>query len=322
VSEPLLEARALCRSYRTAGGRVRALRGVDLAIAAGETLGLVGESGCGKSTLARVLLRLEELDSGSVRFAGREVSAAGGRGLRAFRREAQLVFQDPVASLDPRQRVLAIVGEPIAVHRLARSRAARRARVAGLLEQVGLPAAALERYPHELSGGQRQRVGIARALAVEPRLLVADEPVSALDLGVQAQIVNLLLELQRRRGLSLLFISHDLRLVLRIARRVAVMYLGRIVEEAAAGELAAGARHPYTRALLAATPTLAGGAASTLGGEPPSALAPPAGCAFHPRCPLYARLQGAACRERDPTLSEVSPTHRVACHELKALASE
>jgi peptide/nickel transport system ATP-binding protein len=314
----LLEASGLVKQYRGPGDRtVHALRGVDLRIAEGETLGLVGESGCGKSTLGRCLLRLEELDAGTVRFEG-ELLSGRPRSLRGLRRRTGIIFQDPFSSLDPRMRVEAIVGEPLAIHRLG-SHAARRARAATLLAQVGLPEDALARYPHEFSGGQRQRIGIARALALEPRLVVADEPVSALDVSIQAQIANLLAELQRRHRMSLLLISHDLRLVAHLSRRVAVMYLGRIVEEGPVSEIAARPRHPYTRALLEATPSPAGashpGSRPVLGGEPPSATAPPPGCGFHPRCPLFAARGRAACRERSPELERVGPEHDVACHE-------
>jgi oligopeptide/dipeptide ABC transporter ATP-binding protein len=313
---PLLEAVGLVKRYRVAGRTVEALRGVSLAIAEGETLGLLGESGCGKSTLGRCLLRLEEPDEGELRFAGAPLR--GARALAALRRRTGLVFQDPFASLDPRMRIERIVAEPLAIHRVG-SRRTRRARVAELLAQVGLPKDALSRYPHEFSGGQRQRIGIARALALEPSLVIADEPLSALDVGVQAQVANLLGELGRRHRLSLLLISHDVRLVLHLSRRVAVMYLGRIVELAPAAELAARPRHPYTRALLGAVPSFAapGAGGEALAGEPPSPSAPPTGCTFHPRCPVYAARRGAACRDAVPALEPVGPAH-VSCHERDA----
>lgn len=311
---PLLEAVGLVKRYRVAGRTVQALRGVSLAIEQGETLGLLGESGCGKSTLGRCLLKLEEPDEGELRFAGE--SLRGARALAALRRRTGLIFQDPFASLDPRMRIETIVAEPLAIHGVG-SRSTRRARVAELLAQVGLSADALSRYPHEFSGGQRQRIGIARALALEPALVIADEPVSALDVGVQAQVANLLAELGRRLKLSLLLISHDVRLVLHLSRRVAVMYLGRIVELAPAAELAARPRHPYTRALLGAVPSLAapGALSPQLAGEPPSPSAPPSGCAFHPRCPVYAARRGVACRDTAPPTEAVGPAHSVACHE-------
>jgi oligopeptide/dipeptide ABC transporter ATP-binding protein len=291
---------------------LRAVDGVDLAVSQGETLALVGESGCGKSTLARLLLRLEQPTRGAVRYRGQDLWALDGAGVRRFRREVQLVFQDPYASLDPKMRVRHIVGEGLAIHRIG-SRADRRARVEALLAQVGLSPEASSAYPHELSGGQRQRVGIARALAVEPRLLVADEPVSALDVSIQAQILNLLRDLQEALGLTYLFISHDLRVVAHVADRVAVMYLGRLAEVAPAPELFAEPLHPYTQALLAAVPPVSPGEGAplrALEGDVPSPLEPPGGCPFHPRCP---RAFGPCARE--------VPAHRcpragrsVACH--------
>jgi oligopeptide/dipeptide ABC transporter ATP-binding protein len=282
---------------------------VDLIVRTGETLALVGESGSGKSTLGRLLIRLLEPDAGSLRFDGVDLLALGPTELRKMRRQFQIVFQDPYGSLNPRMRVGTAVGEPLTIHKLVRGRAERREKVAELLRQVGLDPAAASRYPHEFSGGQRQRVGIARAIACSPRFVVADEPVSALDPPVQAQIVNLMIELQERLGLAYLFIAHDLRLVEQIADRVAVMYLGRIVERASAAELYSDPRHPYTRALLASTPAQRPGGITALaiGGEPPSQTDPPRGCPFHPRCPLAE----ARCARIEPRLA--GDGHEVAC---------
>jgi oligopeptide/dipeptide ABC transporter ATP-binding protein len=311
---------------------VRALDGVSFSIAAGETLGLVGESGCGKSTLGRTLLRLVEPTSGRIMIGGIDVTALKPEPLRRFRRTAQMIFQDPYASLNPRMTVQQILSEPIEIHRLAGDRGGRARRVAELLERVGLRPEVANRYPHELSGGQRQRVGIARALAVEPQFIVADEPLSALDVSIQAQIVNLLVDLQAERKLTYLFISHDLKVVEHLCDRVLVMYLGKIVEEAAAGALYHTPRHPYTRALLSAVLEVprAGEAAPArpsqrivLGGEVPSPSRPPSGCAFHPRCPLYIeRGRPERCRTETPPLKDAAgpgttgadPAHRVACH--------
>jgi oligopeptide/dipeptide ABC transporter ATP-binding protein len=320
---PLLEARALTKDYRPGRKRVvKALRGVDLAIAEGEVLGLVGESGSGKSTLARCLLRLEEPTSGTVFFDGEELTGKTQRQLRPYRRQLQIVFQDPFLSLDPRMTVEAAVGEPLAIHRLG-SRRQRRERVESLLTQVGLDATILHRFPHEFSGGQRQRIAIARALAARPRLVIADEPVSALDVSVQAQILNLLLELKRETGLSYLFISHDLRVVEAVSHRVAVMYLGRIVEEGPPSTLRERGRHPYTVALASSAPSLepaeAGEAPpAPLAGDAPSPSDPPAGCPFHPRCPVFAARKNPECIRLEPELSPLpGEEHRVACHEVE-----
>ncbi len=291
---------------------VKAVSDVSLEIQPGETLGLVGESGSGKSTLGRLILRLIEPAAGRVLFDGRDLSLLARAELRRLRREMQLVFQDPYASLNPRMRVGAIVGEGIEIHRLARGREKER-RIAELLTMVGMEPAAISRRPHEFSGGQRQRIGIARALAVNPRFLVLDEPVSALDVSIQAQIINLLQDLQERLKLTYLFIAHDLRVVEHISTRVAIMYLGKIVEVASRGEIYANPRHPYTRALLSAIPSLNPAARAgriKLPGEMPSPVNPPAGCSFHPRCP-YAK---DICRTVEPPL-EVGPSgHAVACH--------
>jgi peptide/nickel transport system ATP-binding protein len=291
--------------------QVRAVDGVSLDVYRGETLGIVGESGCGKSTLGRVMLRLLDPTAGSIRFDGADITALSGDALRQLRRRMQIVFQDPVGSLDPRQHVGAIIGEGLAIHAIGDG-AERRDRIATLLEQVGLRPAAATRYPHEFSGGQRQRIGIARALAVEPDLIVADEPVSALDVSIQAQIINLMQDLQAQRGLTYVFIAHDLRVVEHISRRVAIMYLGKIVELADSATLYRAPRHPYTRALLSAIPSVdvrTRRERIVLRGDVPSPIAPPPGCAFHPRC-AFAEPR---CRIEEPLLSG-PPGHRVACH--------
>jgi len=297
---------------------VQAVNGVSLDVARRDTLGLVGESGCGKTTLGRTILRLVERTAGTVRFDGADVFALGPEALRRLRRRMQIIFQDPYASLNPRMAIGRAVREGIEVHRLASGREAD-GRVAALLEEVGLPADAARRYPHEFSGGQRQRAGIARALAVEPEFIVCDEPVSALDVSVQAQVLNLLADLQAKRGLSYLFISHDLAVIRHIAPRVAVMYVGRVVEEGPSEAIYARALHPYTQALLSAVPVpdpKTRRRRIVLAGEPPSAVHPPAGCPFHPRCQHPAKDD--ACRTVRPELRELAPGHRVACHKADA----
>ncbi|MGH7814657.1 MAG: ABC transporter ATP-binding protein [Candidatus Binataceae bacterium] len=321
---PLVRTAALTKEFPAGAGgifgahpqTVKAVTAVSLEIARGETLGLVGESGSGKSTLGRLILRLLEPTSGAVFFEGRDLSALGRAEMRALRREMQLVFQDPYASLNPRMRVRSIVGEGIEIHRLARGRE-KEERIVKLLEMVGLDADALDRYPHEFSGGQRQRAGIARALAVGPRFIVLDEPVSALDVSIQAQIVNLLQDLQEQLNLTYLFIAHDLRVVEHISRRVAIMYLGKIVELASRDDLYRDPHHPYTRALLSAIPAVDQTQKPErikLPGEMPSPVDPPPGCAFHPRCP-YAK---DVCRRVEPPLETGRGGHAVACHVFPA----
>jgi oligopeptide/dipeptide ABC transporter ATP-binding protein len=294
------------------GVRLRALTDVSFEVAKGETLGIVGESGCGKSTLARCLVRLQEVDQGEIVFDGQDALAHSGEARRRYNRSVQMVFQDPNGSLNPRMTVGESIGEALAVHAVV-PRDQIFARVRELLDLVKLPVDAANRRPHEFSGGQRQRIAIARALSVEPSCLIADEPLSALDVSVQAQIVNLFLELQARLGLTLVFITHDLRLVKHVAHRIAVMYLGRIVEIGPAQELFAAPRHPYTQGLIASVPQLEPkrlSAREAVAGEVPSPLAPPPGCAFHPRCPKSVDF----CRRSLPSLEERNGSWPVACH--------
>jgi oligopeptide transport system ATP-binding protein len=324
VADALLEVRDLVKQFPVrrglfgqAGGQVRAVDGVSFDVRRGEVLGLVGESGCGKTTTGRCILRLIEPTSGSVRFDGRDITRLSRRELRPLRRQMQVIFQDPYSSLNPRLTVGSMLTEALAIHGLAHGARAR-GRVAELLELVGLSPDHARRYPHEFSGGQRQRIGVARALAVEPRLIVADEPVSALDVSIQAQIVNLLQDLQQKMGLTYLFVAHDLSVVEHISDRVAVMYLGRLVELAGAEALYRAPRHPYTLSLLSAIPVPDPGRRRrriVLKGDVPSPADPPAGCSFHPRCPI-ARER---CSRERPALREISPGHASACHFAEEL---
>ena len=311
----LLEVRDLVKHFEAGRGLVRAVDGVSFTIERGETLGLVGESGCGKTTTGRCILQLERPTSGSVKFEGRELTTLTQAELRAVRRKMQVIFQDPYSSLNPRMTVGQIIAEPLAVHGLVRGAPARAARVKDLLHRVGLHPQHASRYPHEMSGGQRQRVGIARALAMEPSLIVCDEPVSALDVSIQAQIINLLEDLQAEFGLTYLFVAHDLAVVRHISDRVAVMYLGKIAEMADRKTIYDDPKHPYTRALLSAVPIPDPELEMkreriVLGGEVPSALNPPSGCVFHPRCPIAIDR----CKHDVPALRELVPGHWAGCH--------
>ncbi|CAN7698659.1 ATP-binding cassette domain-containing protein [Rhizobium rhizogenes] len=310
---PLLSVDRLSTHYSASVGTVRAVDDVSLEIGEGETVALVGESGCGKSTLGKSLMRLVNPSSGRVTFKGRDVSAMSGKELRSIRRNIQMIFQDPFASLNPRQTIRAILTAPLAVHGIGDRR--RRDQIAAsMVEHVGLPPDALDRYPHEFSGGQRQRIGIARALILQPELVICDEPVSALDLSIQAQILNLLVEMKTELSLSYLFISHDLSVVRYFADRVLVMYLGRIVESASTSALWTGAKHPYTQALLAAVPDPSRRRqAAPITGDLPSPHNPPSGCRFHTRCPLATDL----CRAEDPALRQFHGDHAVACHHAQ-----
>jgi len=320
-AEPVVRADSLRKSFRGPArglgqGRaeLRAVDGVSLEVMPGETLGLVGESGCGKSTFGRLLLRLQEPTSGRVYFDGQDITELSQTALRPIRREMQIIFQDPYSSLNPRMTVEAAIAEPLRVHRLVSSKTEEKQRVASLLDRVGLRPEHMRRYPHEFSGGQRQRIGIARALAVSPSFIVADEPVSALDVSIQAQIVNLLSDLQEELGLSYLFIAHDLQVVEYVSHRVAVMYLGRVVELATSQQIYESPRHPYTQALLSAAPEPDPSSRKKrilLEGDVPSPLDPPTGCAFHPRCPI---AQKGLCDREAPELRTLDTGHEAACH--------
>jgi oligopeptide/dipeptide ABC transporter ATP-binding protein len=319
ANAPVLEVRDLKKHFpvqkgllQRAAGTVYAVDGVSFSIAQGETLGLVGESGCGKSTVGRTVLRLTEPTAGSIRVDGRDITKLSKTELRPYRRQMQIIFQDPFSSLDPRMSAGDIVAEPIRVHAISRGKEVRK-RVAALFERVGLRAAQMDNYPHQFSGGQRQRIGIARALALEPKLIIGDEPVSALDVSIQAQVLNLMMDLQREMGLAYLFISHNLAVVEHISHRIAVMYLGRIVEYTDKRTLFTRALHPYTESLLLAVPVpdpKVKRQKRILQGDVPSPINPPKGCHFHTRCPyVFDR-----CRAETPLLREVKPGQMVACH--------
>jgi len=319
MAEPVLEVTDLKKHFpvkkgilRRTVGHVHAVDGVSFSIGSGETLGLVGESGCGKTTVGRTVMRLIEPTGGTIRLEGKDITRLGAVELRPHRRQMQIIFQDPFSSLNPRMRAGDIVGEPLKLH-VPGDRAARRTRIAALFDRVGLRAAQMDSFPHQFSGGQRQRIGVARALALNPRLIVADEPVSALDVSIQAQVINLLMDLQRDLKLSYLFISHNLAVVEHISHRVAVMYLGRIVEYTDKRTLFTRPLHPYTEALLAAVPVPDPAMQRekiVVQGDVPSPLRPPPGCHFHTRC----RYAEARCKTEVPALREVEPGHLVACH--------
>ena len=316
---PILEVKDLKKHFpvrkgllRRTVGHVYAVDGISFSIGEGETLGLVGESGCGKSTAGRAVLRLIEPTSGKIAMTGRDITRLPKKELRPYRRQMQIVFQDPFSSLNPRMTAGDIVGEPLLVHGMGRGKE-RREQVSALFERVGLRPAQMVNYPHQFSGGQRQRIGIARALALGPKLIVGDEPVSALDVSIQAQVINLLQDLQRERKLSYLFISHNLAVVEHISHRIAVMYLGRIVEYADTRSIFTRPQHPYTEALLSAVPVPDPSVKREkrlVQGDVPSPVNPPAGCHFHTRCPYAV----ARCKTESPSLREIAPGHRVSCH--------
>jgi oligopeptide transport system ATP-binding protein len=319
MSTPLLKVDNVVKSFPIYGGlfsrevaAVKAVQGVSFEIKKGETLGLVGESGCGKSTLGRCITRLHDVTSGSIIYNGKDITNISGEELREMRRKIQIIFQDPFASLNPRMTIGAILEEPLIIHGLYDSDEGRRNRILELIDLVGLRREHLNRYPHEFSGGQRQRVGIARALAVNPELIVCDEPVSALDVSIQAQVINLLMELQQKLGLTYVFIAHDLKVVEHVSNRVAVMYLGKIVEMADSEELYRNPKHPYTKALMSAIPTPDPRRKEEriiLTGDVPSPINPPSGCHFHPRCPIAVD----ECKTKVPVLENKAPNHPAAC---------
>jgi oligopeptide/dipeptide ABC transporter ATP-binding protein len=319
MSQALLEIQNLQKYFPVKGGLffnkigdVRAVDGVSLSIAPGETLGLVGESGCGKSTLARMMVRLIDPTSGILKFAGRDLLSLNGSELRKWRRKVQMIFQDPYDSLNSRHTIGQIIQEPLVIHKIG-SPQEQRIQVEKLLDKVGLSPEAIDRYPHEFSGGQRQRIGIARALALGPELIICDEPVSALDVSIQSQILNLLVDLQRDSGIAMVFVAHDLAAVKYISDRVAVMYLGKIVELAGSDQIYAAPKHPYTRALIASIPKgkkSSAGKFSGLEGDVPSPINPPSGCRFHTRCPMVTDR----CKREDPIMRTLLEGHQVACH--------
>jgi oligopeptide transport system ATP-binding protein len=325
MSTPLLKVENLYKSFPIHGGllgkevaSVKAVQGVSFEIKKGETLGLVGESGCGKSTLGRCLIRLIDSTSGKIEFKGQDITHVKGEELRNLRRKMQIIFQDPYASLNPRMTIGSIIEEPLIIHNLFDSPKDRLDRIYQLLDTVGLRKEAMNRYPHEFSGGQRQRVGIARALAVEPELIVCDEPVSALDVSIQAQVINLMMELQQKLGLTYVFIAHDLKVVEHVSSSVAVMYLGKIVEMAKASDLYLAPQHPYTKALLSAIPVPDPRKKEQriiLTGDVPSPIAPPSGCHFHPRCPMAIE----DCKKIVPPLEDKRPLHPAACIRVPPL---
>jgi peptide/nickel transport system ATP-binding protein/oligopeptide transport system ATP-binding protein len=327
MNAPVLEVTALKKHFpvrkgllRRSAGTVFAVDGVTFKVAPGETLSLVGESGCGKSTLARTAMRLIEPTSGTITLEGHDVTHLSRREMQPYRRELQMIFQDPFSSLNPRMKAGDIVGEPLKVHGLSRAKETH-ARVAALFEQVGLRPTQMQSFPHEFSGGQRQRISIARSLALSPKLIIADEPVSALDVSIQAQVINLLMDLQQERGLSYLFVAHDLAVVEHISHRVAVMYLGKIVEQADKHEIFGNPLHPYTQALLSAVPLpnpRIKRQRRILQGDVPSPMNPPPGCPFHTRCPHAFE----PCKAVVPAFREVAPGHEAACHLYGVVASQ